>query len=211
MPTTPKIGWSGIPIDTLIDREFGRNPEIRNGISAYAGMLADWEQTGDGAALLDALLDLAAANYRKAGQQDAKFYVFSDGAANFLLDIVRERVVLVWGEGRPAAPNSRDNAYHSGFPAAGADHDKGHAWSHAQGGREGGPNYFRQARRLNQARSNNGKLWRAIETYMAANAGISAFVRLVYEKNYKDDRPSDVEYGILSETGQFRVVLFPNH
>jgi hypothetical protein len=41
-------------------------------------------------------------------------------------------------------PNSRDQNYHRGFPGR-TGFDKGHAMSHAQGGREGGPNYFRPA------------------------------------------------------------------
>lgn len=203
--------WSGVPIETIIDRELGRNPELKNGMSAYASMFAAWQSDGDGGRLLHALLDHASAAYRAAGQPDAELFTFGDGAADFLFDMVRERVVLVWGVSRSVAPNSRDNSYHAGYPAAGKDLDKGHAWSHAQGGREGGPNYFRQARRLNQARSHNGKLWRAIESYLAANAGLSAFIRLIYARGNGGDRPDDVEYGILSATGQFRVVVFPNH
>lgn len=205
-----KLDWSGIPIEAIIDREFGRNPELKSGMSAYADMLAEWEESGDGERFLERLLDHAGAGYRKAGNSRAELYTFSDGAANFLFDMVRERVVLVWGVSKTVAPNTRDNAYHAGYPTAGKNLDKGHAWSHAQGGREGGPNYFRQARRLNQARSSNGKLWRAIESHLAANAGLSAFIRLIYAKGNVGDRPDEVEYGILSGSGQFRSVIFPN-
>ena len=202
--------WKNLPIETIIDRELGRNPEIRSGLSAYAGMLAEYRRDGDGARLLDALLDGAAHAYRAAGVQDAELLVFDDGAANFLFDAVRDRTVLVWGVSQATAPGTRDNAYHAGFPAAGDGLDKGHAWAHAQGGREGGPNYFRQARRLNQSRSDNGKLWRGIETYLAANAGLSAFIRLIYAAENRSDRPDEVEYGLLTATGQFRAVIFPN-
>lgn len=203
--------WSGVPIETIIDRELGRNAELKDGMSAYVSMFAAWQQHGDGGRLLTALLDHAAAAYAAAGQPQAQFCTFGDGAADFLFDSVRDRVVLVWGVSRSVAPNTRDNAYHAGYPTAGAGHDKGHAWSHAQGGREGGPNYFRQVRRLNQARSLNGKLWRAIESYLAANAGLSAFIRLLYAAGNQGDKPDEVEYGILSATGQFRAVIFPNH
>jgi hypothetical protein len=206
-----KLDWSGVPIEAIIDREFGRNSELKSGMSAYADMLAEWERSGNSQHFLERVLDHAGASYREAGQSRAELYTFSDGAANFLFDMVRERVVLVWGASRTVAPNTRDNAYHAGFPSAGKDTDKGHAWSHAQGGREGGPNYFRQARRLNQARSNNGKLWRAIETHLASNAGLSAFIRLIYAKGSDGDRPDEVEYGILSGNGQFRAVIFPNN
>ncbi len=205
-----KPDWSGVSIEAIIDREFGRNPELKDGFSAYASMLADWDASGDGVAFLESLLDYAGASYRKAGQKGAALYTFSDGAANFLFDMVRERVVFVWGVSQTVAPNSRDDNYHKGYPTAGKGLDKGHAWSHAQGGLEGGPNYFRQARRLNQARSANGKLWRAIEAYLAANAGLSAFIRLIYVAGNDGDRPDEVEYGIVSATGQFRAVIFPN-
>lgn len=205
-----KLDWSSIPIEDIIDREFGRNPELRDGMSAYASMYAEWRTSGDGGQFLNRLLDYAAAKYREAGQPRAQLCTFSDGSANFLYDHNVDRVALVWGISVAVAPNTRDNAYHAGFPAAGPDTDKGHAWSHAQGGREGGPNYFRQARRLNQARSANGKLWRAIESHLAANAGLSAFIRLIYANGSDSDRPNEVEYGILSGNGQFRAVIFPN-
>jgi hypothetical protein len=205
-----KLDWSSVPIEKIIDREFGRNPELRDGMSAYASMYAEWCANGDGEQFLESLLDYAGAKYREAGQSAAQLFTFSDGSTNFLFDCNLDRVVLVWGVSVTVAPNTRDNAYHAGYPTAGANYDKGHAWSHAQGGREGGPNYFRQARRLNQARSANGKLWRAIESHLAANAGLSAFIRLIYATSNSGDRPDEVEYGILSGSGQFRAVIFPN-
>ncbi|MBA2920557.1 hypothetical protein GON01_02485 [Sphingomonas sp. MAH-20] len=210
VPAQPKRDWSSVPIEAIIDREFGLSPELKSGASAYADMLGEWRQSGDDVQFLERLLDHAGACYRNSGQPQAHLYTFSDGAVNYLYDMVLDRVVLVWGVSRTVAPNSRDDAYHAGYPSAGKDTDKGHAWSHAQGGREGGPNYFRQARRLNQGRSVNGKLWRAIESYLAANAGLSAFIRLIYATQNQGDRPDEVEYGIVSSTGQFRAVIFPN-
>lgn len=211
MPTsTSTRDWSGVPIVSLIDREFGHNPELRSGAAAYAALLQDFRRSGKVGPLLDGVLDHAARQYRKSAGVRPKLLVFDDEAANFLFDEAAARTVLVWGVSRSVATNSRDRAYHAGYPRAGEGLDKGHAWSHAQGGREGGPNYFRQARRLNQARSNNGKLWRAIETYLASNAGLHAFIRLLYAKGNGSDRPDEVEYGILPASGQFRAVIFPN-
>ena len=200
----------GAGIEGVIDRELGRNPELRIGYAAYAAMLQDFQSTQDGKRLLAGILDHAAGQYRKSGVPSAKFVTFDDGGANILFDLARERTVLVWGVSRTVPARSRDNSYHRGYPRAGKDLDKGHAWSHAQGGREGGPNYFRQARRLNQARSDNGRLWRAIETHLAANAGLSAFVRLIYAADNQTDRPDEVEYAIMPSSGQFRAVIFPN-
>lgn len=204
-----KGDWSGVPIEAIIDRELGRNPELKSGFSAYASMLAEFQSSGDDVRFAQRLIDHADAAYRRAGQPRAELYIVNDDGVNYLFDMVRERVVLVWGVSRAVAPGTRDNAYHAGYPTAGAGLDKGHAWSHAQGGKEGGINYFRQARRLNQARSANGKLWRAIESYLSANT-CSAFVRLIYAAGNDGDQPNEVEYGVLSGTGQFRAVIFPN-
>ncbi|MCH4892490.1 hypothetical protein GO308_05125 [Sphingomonas sp. SFZ2018-12] len=202
--------WSSIPIDQIIDREFGLNTELRNGTAAYVWMFREFERTGDPTLFLERLLDQVGAQYRANGQPGAQLLTFGDGSCNYLFDFTRSRVAMVWGVSRPAAPGTRDDAYHAGYPRAADGFDKGHAWSHAQGGREGGPNYFQQARRLNQARSDNGRLWRAIEMFLAAHAGTSAFIRLIYATGNSGDVPDDVEYGILSGEGQFRAVQFPN-
>jgi len=201
---------SNTPLETIVDQELGRNPELRSGMAAYAAMLKEYGITGDSGRLLTGILDNAARQYRKNGVPDAQLVTFNDGAADFLFDLTLERAVVVWGVSRKIAPNTRDTSYHAGYPRAGDGLDKGHAWSHAQGGREGGPNYFRQVRRLNQARSDNGRLWRAIEVHLAANAGLRAFIRLIYNKGNRTDRPDEVEYGVISASGQFRAVIFPN-
>lgn len=201
---------SGVAIEGIIDRELGCNTELRSGHAAYAALLQEFQSTGDRKRLVKGVLDNAALQYRKSGIANAELVTFNDGAADFLFDLLCERAVLVWGVSQSVAAGSRDDAYHGGYPRAGDGLDKGHAWSHAQGGREGGPNYFRQARRLNQARSANGKLWRAIEIHLAANAGLWAFIRLVYAAGNRTDRPNEVEYGIMPASGQFRVVIFPN-
>lgn len=81
--------------------------------------------------------------------------------------------------------------------------------SHAQGGREGGPNYFPQTPRVNRRLSPLGALWRDIESYLAANPGLFCFVRLAYPPQTSTDVPAEVEYGVMAER-QFRTVIFPN-
>ncbi len=202
--------WSGVPIEAIIDRELGCNLELRSGYAAYGFMLWPFQATGDVRRLLVGILNYAGRQYRNGGVPNAELVRLHDGRANFLFDLHLERTVLVWGISQSVAAGSRDNTYHAGFPRAGDGFDKGHAWAHAQGGHEGGPNYFRQARRLNQGRSNNGRLWRAIETYLAANAGRFAFIRLIYVAANRTDRPDEIEYGIMPASGQFRAVIFPN-
>jgi hypothetical protein len=157
--------------------------------------------------LRPAVVDVAAWLY--ADQVGAvELLEFSDGAFEVLFDAVHELTVLMHGLSRSTLPNSRDSNYHRGFPGR-TGFDKAHAMAHAQGGREGGPNYFLQAPHVNQRRSALGKLWRDIESYLAANPGSFCFVRLVYAKVSSTDVPAEVEYGVLVE-GQFRTVIFPN-
>ena len=81
--------------------------------------------------------------------------------------------------------------------------------SHARGGREGRPNCFLQAPRVNRRLSPLGALWRDIESYLAAHPDLFCFVRLVYPRGTPTDVPTEVEYGVIAE-GQLRTVIFPN-
>jgi hypothetical protein len=89
--------------------------------------------------------DVAAELYRGQADPPVDLLEFSDGVFDALFDAANERTVLMHGLSRQAPPNSRDTSYHRSFPGR-AGFDKGHAISHAQGGREGGPNYFRKPR-----------------------------------------------------------------
>jgi hypothetical protein len=199
-----------------IDHEFSSSTMVRSGMSAYATILRSYERLAkrDRAAadrqLEEAIVDLAARLYLQSSSRNTELLMFSDGANDCLFDATNERTVLMYGRSKTTPPNSRDTPYHQGYPRAGDGYDKGHALSHAQGGLEGGPNYFKQKRSVNQRRSGAGNLWRDIETYLAANAGVFAFVRLIYRRGETGEMPFEAEYGILNGPGQFRVVIFPN-
>ena len=199
-----------------IDQELSSSTVVRSGMSAYAAILRSYERLAkrDRAAadrqLEEAIVDLAARLYRQSSSQNTELLMFSDGANDCLFDATNERTVLMYGRSKTTLPNSRDTPYHQGYPRAGDGYDKGHALSHAQGGLEGGPSYFKQKRSVNQRRSGAGNLWRDIETYLAANAGVFAFVRLIYRPGETSEMPFEAEYGILNGPGQFRVVIFPN-
>jgi hypothetical protein len=199
-----------------IDRELSSSTVVRSGMSAYATILKRYQRlakrdraTAD-RQLEEAIVELAARLYRQSSSRNTELLMFSDGANDCLFDATNERTVLMYGRSKTTPPNSRDTPYHQGYPRAGDGYDKGHALSHAQGGLEGGPNYFKQKRSVNQRRSGAGNLWRDIETYLAANAGVFAFVRLVYRPGEASEMPFEAEYGILNGPGQFRVVIFPN-
>ena len=199
-----------------IDQELSSSTVLRSGMSAYAAILRSYERLAkrDRAAadrqLEEAIVDLAARLYRQSSSRNSELLMFSDGANDCLFDATNERTVPMYGRSKTTPPNSRDTPYHQGYPRAGDGYDKGHALSHAQGGLEGGPNYFKQKRSVNQRRSGAGNLWRDIETYLAANAGVFAFVRLIYRPGETSEMPFEAEYGILNGPGQFRVVIFLN-
>ncbi|MGE5288292.1 MAG: hypothetical protein ACM3ML_14065 [Micromonosporaceae bacterium] len=196
---------------TRIDRAFIDVPEVRPGTEPYLRRLAErgwpggvppWES------LRQVVVDVAAQLYRDQADPPVELLEFSDGAFNVLFDAAHQLTILMHGLSRSTPGNSRDQSYHRGFPGR-AGFDKGHAMSHAQGGREGGPNYFPQAPRVNRRLSPLGALWRDIESYLAANPGLFCFVRLAYPRGTPADVPREVEYGVMAE-GQLRTVIFPN-
>jgi hypothetical protein len=151
------------------------------------------------------VVDVAATLYRDQASPPVALLEFSDGAFDVLFVAAHELTILMHGLSQSTLPNSN---YHRGFPGR-AGFDKGHAMSHAQGGREGGPNYFLQAPRVNRRLSPWGALWRDIESHLAANPGLFCFVRLAYPRETSTDGPAEVEYGVMAER-QFRTVIFPN-
>ena len=140
-----------------IDHELSSSTMVRSGMSAYATILRSYERLAkrDRAAadrqLEEAIVDLAARLYRQSSSRNTELLMFSDGANDCLFDATNERTVLMYGRSKTTPPNSRDTPYHQGYPRAGDGYDKGHALSHAQGGLEGGPNYFKQKRSVNSA------------------------------------------------------------
>jgi hypothetical protein len=194
-----------------IDQAFLDVPEIRPGAEPYLRRLAEHGWSGGELpqeSLRQVVVDVAAELYRDQAARPVELLEFSDGAFDVLFDAAQELTILMHGLSQSALPNTRDRNYHRGFPAR-AGFDKGHAMSHAQGGREGGPNYFPQAPRVNRRLSSLGGLWRDIESHLAANPGCFCFVRLVYPRQPSTDVPAEVEYGLITER-QFRTVIFPN-
>jgi hypothetical protein len=193
-----------------IDRALAELDAIRSGVEPYRRRLDEVGATDPPAVdmLRQVVVDVAADLYRQEVDPPTQLLEFSDGAFDVLFDAAHELTVLVHGLSRSTPPNTRDTSYHRGFPAR-PGFDKGHAMAHAQGGREGGPNYFPQAPRVNRRLSPLGSLRRDIESYLAANPGLYCFVRLVYPTTLSTDVPVEAEYGVAAE-GQFRVVIFPN-
>lgn len=196
-----------------IDRDLASIAGIKSGASAYADMLHRFNTAhrtrGAKRRLIEQVVELADYEYRKSVGRQVELVTFSDGAFQCLFDLTLERTVMMWGTTKETEPNSRDDSYHQGYPGR-PGWDKGHAMAHAIGGREGGPNYFPQAPKLNRGHHAAGKLWRAIETYLAANAGLFAFVRLIYAPGNIGDIPDEAEYGLLDGISQFRSVVFRN-
>lgn len=194
-----------------IDLALAKTKGIKPGSHYYAEVVSQYLRSrgGDKAygRMCDAIVDYAAAQYLSSASPLVELLTFTDRNIEFLVDAAQGRTILVHGRAQDTAPNSRDNSYHAGY-ARRQGFDKGHAFAHAQGGFEGGPNYFFQRPQVNRRLSALGHLWRDIETHLAANPGAFAFVRLIYAG--KHDVPKELEYGLIASNGQFRSVLFPN-
>lgn len=186
---------------------------MRAGARQYAQAVNRYLNSGrtdtDYQNLCNGVIDCTIDDYCAACRHTPSIVSFNDRGIEFLFDTATDRTLLVFGQTQATAPNSRDNNYHKQFPRRDG-HEKGHAFAHAQGGFEGGPNYFFQRAALNRRLSAKGHLWRDIETHLAANPGSFAFVRLIYPRNASADIPSDVEYGLVADQGQFRSVIFCN-
>ena len=72
--------------------------------------------------------------------------------------------------------------------------DRGHFVAHAAGGGLD-LNLFPQAARLNRGRTEDGKLWRRMETHAARHPRTPLYVRPIYET--PGWTPTALEYGLL--------------
>ncbi|HET8684382.1 MAG TPA: hypothetical protein VFM54_21285 [Micromonosporaceae bacterium] len=206
-----RAGGASRSLVVRIDHALVELPELRPGAGPYLRLLAErgWSGGEPPRELLrHVVVEVAAQLHCDRAGSSVELLEFSDGAFEVLFDASHEVTVLMHGLSRSTPPNSRDDRYHRGFPGR-AGLDKGHAMAHAQGGREGGPNYFLQAPRVNRRLSPLGALWRDIESYLAKHPGLFCFVRLAYPSGVPTDVPSEVEYGVVAE-GQLRTVIFPN-
>jgi hypothetical protein len=120
-----------------------------------------------------------------------------------------DRTVAAWAL-TPTDIRRRDSSYQRGFPmtpAHGSPVDRRHLIPHMSGG-EFGPNIFRQDRALNQGRSQQGKLYRALERAAAGTPGALYFGHLLYadETAY----PTQIEIAVLLPGEALRVEQFDN-
>jgi len=137
---------------------------------------------------------------------------FSDGANQYLFDLIPDRVVAAWGDSR-RAESERDRSRQAGFIPRFSRHyegkDRGHFLSHGQGGGMD-VNFFPQLKEVNRGWSDAGKLYRAMERYAAGHPGTFCFARPLYAEGNDTWHPEQVEYGVLVGEETLRAVVFPN-
>lgn len=93
------------------------------------------------------------------------------------------------------------------FETYGPNYDKGHFIAHGFGG----PvdiNLFPQRRDINRGWSTEGKIYRDMEKFVAANPGTFVFSRAIYRGT--SFCPSEIEYGYCQADLKFHVREFPN-
>jgi hypothetical protein len=120
-----------------------------------------------------------------------------------------DRTVAAWAL-TPSLVHRHDKSYQRAFPMVADERspvDRGHLIPHMSGG-EFGANIFRQDRRLNQGRSEQGRRYRALERAAAAVPGALYFGHLLYA----DDTayPRYIEIAVLLPGRTLQVERFDN-
>jgi hypothetical protein len=117
-----------------------------------------------------------------------------------------DRLMVVFGcSQRPAADRPRSRI--AGFPGSDDRGDRGHFIAHASGGGSD-INLFHQDAHLNRGWSAQGKRYREMERYCAANPGLFCFSRPIYAD--ASARPVELEFGVLRPDCTFWIELFDN-
>ena len=115
------------------------------------------------------------------------------------------RIIAVYGRSG-GSHGERDKSRMAGFPNP--NHvDRGHLVARLAGGGYD-LNLVPQDPSLNRGHSEPGKVWRELEIYLADNPGTAFFVRPTYRDD--SDYPSRFEFGVQSESGQWRIEAFDN-
>jgi hypothetical protein len=158
----------------------------------------------------------AADRYEAILDSACDLHEFEQAGARYWFDLAspaglpqEDRTVAAWAL-TPTDIRRRDSSYQRGFhmaPDHGSPVDRGHLIPHMSGG-EFGPNIFRQDRALNQGRSEQGKLYRALERAAAGTPGALYFGHLLY----LDDTayPKQIEIAVLVPGATLRVEQFDN-
>jgi hypothetical protein len=157
------------------------------------------------------LANAAADRYEAILDSACDLHEFEQAGARYWFDLAspaglpqEDRTVAAWAL-TPTYIRRRDSSYQRGFPmtpAHGSPVDRGHLIPHMSGG-EFGPNIFRQDRALNQGRSEQGRLYRALERAAAGTRGALYFGHLLYadETAY----PTQIEIAVLLPGEALRV------
>jgi hypothetical protein len=117
-----------------------------------------------------------------------------------------DRLVAAFGRSqRPVA--GRPASRIAGFPGSDDRGDRGHFIAHASGGGSD-INLFHQDAHLNRGWSPQGKHYRKMERYCAANPGLFCFSRPIYDD--PSARPVELEFGVLRPDRTFWIELFDN-
>lgn len=117
-----------------------------------------------------------------------------------------DRLVAAFGSAqRPVA--DRPASRIAGFPGSDDRGDRGHFIAHASGGGSD-INLFHQDAHLNRGWSPQGKRYREMERYCAANPGLFCFSRPIYAD--ATARPVELEFGVLRPDRTYWIELFDN-
>lgn len=156
--------------------------------------------------------DASIVSFNDSLKRNYKFFFDCTQDSDPNLEARWARTVLVFGWsslGSNKSHRSRQQSYIGSFPNLPGyeDYDKGHFIPHCAEG-QGDHNFYPQLRELNRGWSSQGKLYRAMERYLAANEDVFFFHRPVYKG--LGWIPNYIDFGIFTKQRGLILNCFDN-
>ena len=176
--------------------------------------------------LLESLPALWQRAYRKMAQSPTSIHHFSHGGFDFLFDraselhsrgvvpgerAVEDRIIVAYGRSTVATGRNSNGCKRSLLGTAAARFGDNTERPYLPGGVLGGTfdiSLYPQYRDLDNERSSDSRVYRAMKKYCSEHSGTFCFTRLVYSS--RSWRPATIEHGLLRADGTFWVRRFKN-
>lgn len=164
--------------------------------------------------------------YRKMTQSPTSIHHFSHGGFDFLFDraselhargvvagerIVEDRIIVAYGQSTAASARNNNGSKRNLLGVAAARFGDNTERRYLPGGVLGGTfdiSLYPQYRDLDNERSADSRVYRAMKKYCTEHPGTFCFSRLIYTT--RSWRPATIEHGLLRQDGTFWVNRFKN-
>ena len=176
--------------------------------------------------LLEVLPPLWQKSYRKMAQSPTSIHHFTHRGYEFLFDraselhargvipgerAVEDRIIVAYGRSTASTKRNGNGTKMSLLGSAAARFGEGSERSYLPGGVLGGTfdiSLYPQYRNLDDERSSDSRVYRAMKKYCSEHLGTFCFSRLIYTS--RSWRPTAIEHGLLRTDSTFWVRKFKN-